>query len=96
MNVWNAPATKAVLSAKRMRWSRGKRKPNCGANLVLGPQIRKPRTGKVRGWINAQREIGPYLLVVLADFELVVALALASGWLNSLAPCWGVRLQSPQ
>jgi hypothetical protein len=39
----------------------------------------------VRGWINAQRKIGPYLLVVLADFELVVALALALGWLNSLA-----------
>jgi len=57
---------------------------------------RKPRTGKVQGWINAQRKIGPYLLVVLADFELVVALALALGWLNSLAPCWGVRLQSPQ
>ena len=49
------------------------------------PQIRKPRTGKVRGWINAQRKIGPYLLVVLADFKLVVALALALGWLNSLA-----------
>ena len=37
------------------------------------------------GWINAQRKIGPYLLVVLADFKLVVALALALGWLNSLA-----------
>ena len=46
--------------------------------------LKKPRTGKVRGRINLQRKIGPYLLVVLADFELVFALALDS--VNSLAP----------
>ena len=79
------PALIAVMFSGRN--SNPRRRPKARA---------KPRTGKVRGRINLQRKIGPYLLVVLADFELVFALALALDWVNSLAPCWGVRLQSPQ
>ena len=88
-----------------MNWSPGYASTDCrsasgrNSNSHRRPRPKpeqKPRTGKVRGRINLQRKIGPYLLVVLADFELVFALALALDWVNSLAPCWGVRLQSPQ
>ena len=50
---------------------------------------------EVRGRINALPKIGPYFFV-LADFELVFALALALDWLNSVLPSWAVRRQVPQ